>query len=220
MYIRSIFNVQDPVMRPATPPASRRQDARMSQRRAIIEATIDVIAGHGLNGATISRIVARAGIARGMVNLYFRTKDNLLLETVQSLSEEYLQLFSAAIEQSGASAIERIYAYIDADCSEAVLNARKMAVWFAFRAETRSRPEYLAHVETRDPLYEERLTGLFIEAMGKATVEGRRAANFAARALLLLLEGVWADFHLHPATFDREATRKLCQRFVRAAIEQ
>ena len=93
-----------------------------------------------------------------------------------------------------------------------------MAVWFAFRAETRGHPEFLPHVETRDPLYEERLTGLFIEALGKRTVEGRRAANFSARALLLLLEGAWADFHLHPDTFDREATRKLCQRFVRAAI--
>lgn len=153
-----------------------------------------------------------------MVNLYFRTKDNLLLETVQNMSEEYLQLFSNAIEQSGASAIERITAYIDADCSEGVLNARKMAVWFAFRAETRSHPEYLSHVETRDPLYEERLTGLFIEAMGASGIEGRRAANSAARALLLLLEGAWADFHLHPDSFDREATRKLCQQFVRAAI--
>ena len=63
---------------PATRP-KRRSEAKVFQRRLINESAIDVIVEHGLEGATVSRIVERAGIARGMVNLYFRTNYSLLL---------------------------------------------------------------------------------------------------------------------------------------------
>jgi AcrR family transcriptional regulator len=48
---------------------SAREQTKERHRRALIEATADAIAEHGLAAVSISRILEKAGLSRGMVNL-------------------------------------------------------------------------------------------------------------------------------------------------------
>jgi TetR/AcrR family transcriptional repressor of bet genes len=200
---------------PATRP-KRRSEAKVYQRRLIIESAIDVIVEHGLEGATVSRIVGQAGIARGMVNLYFRTKDALLLEVLSDQYRSYLTRFSMALAAAAPAPLAQLAAVIDFDLSEDVLNERDMALWFAFRAATRSHPEYAKLVESRVPEYEKRLTELFRAAPG---VSRMAEARDLARGFALLVEGAWVDFYLHPRSFDRRAVRRICRAFVNRAFQ-
>lgn len=194
----------------------RRADAKVFQRAAIIEATLDCIAEHGISGTTVSRIVGRAGIARGMVNLYFGSKDNLLLETLKASHVTYYARVDKALDQPMSPA-ERIRAYIETDLGPEVLNERAMAIWFAFRGEAKSHPEYAPYVDSRDQRLEDRLAGLFL-LMLPGGRGARSTAGELAKGLMLLLEGAWTDYHLNARTFDRRAARLVCINFVERAV--
>lgn len=210
----TVLNLERPRSRVQKP--RKRADAKVYQRAAIIEAALDCIAEHGISGTTVSRIVARAGIARGMVNLYFGSKDALLLESLKASHAAYYDRIGAALAVDAAPG-EQIRAYIETDLGPEVLNERAMAIWFAFRGEAKSHPEYAPFVDSRDLQLETRLSGIIL-AMLPLGRGARSAAGELARGLMLLLEGAWTDYHLNAATFDRDITRRVCTHFVERAV--
>jgi AcrR family transcriptional regulator len=77
-------------------------------RDAIYQGAVTVLAKHGLNGATMDRVAAAAGVAKGSLYNYFRSKDELLTfvheKTIQPLFDANEQI--AASNQSAAKKIE------------------------------------------------------------------------------------------------------------------
>ena len=53
------------------------------RRRELIEAAYLTFLEHGLNGTTMARIGERAGMSHGIVNYYFKSKDELLSAVVR-----------------------------------------------------------------------------------------------------------------------------------------
>lgn len=193
----------------------RRADSKQHYHQAIIEATLDTIAEHGISGTTVSRIVERAGVARGMVNLHFGAKEALLLEVLRTLNERYAEHFTAVFADASGSPAQRLMRYVDAELHPDIFNVRNMSVWFAFRGERQSHPDYMALIESRDPETLQLLTGLFEQ--GIAGVQPA-FAGCLAEGLMLLVEGIYADFHLHPLQFDYARARSICAAFVEAAL--
>ncbi|MHB8898703.1 MAG: TetR/AcrR family transcriptional regulator, partial [Thermoguttaceae bacterium] len=77
-------------------------------RDAIYQGAVTVLAEHGLDGATMDRVAAAAGVAKGSLYNYFRSKDELLSfvheKTIQPLVEANEAI--AATDQSAAGKIE------------------------------------------------------------------------------------------------------------------
>lgn len=55
------------------------------RKQQIIEATLDVVARHGVGGATTSRIAAAAGISAAALYKYFDSRDELLMAALDLL---------------------------------------------------------------------------------------------------------------------------------------
>jgi AcrR family transcriptional regulator len=171
------------VLRKASPAVRREQ---------LIEATIEVVAERGLSRITLSEIAARAGVAHGLVNFHFRTKDTLLSETLHYLAEEYRQNWTSAL---GAlphdDPASQLQALIEADFAAPVFTPARLAAWCAFWGEAQSRPMYQAQCGSNDRAYFdmlERICARLIKAGGYA-LKPRRAA----RVLRVTMEGTWLD---------------------------
>lgn len=67
-----------------------------AKRKAILDVTIDEFAEHGFKNASISRIVAQAGIAKGSFYQYFADKEDLFLYLVRVAGEEKVKFLSGA----------------------------------------------------------------------------------------------------------------------------
>jgi DNA-binding transcriptional regulator YbjK len=76
--------------------------AAESRRRAILDATLRVVAAGGIDAVTHRRVAAEAGVALGSTTYYFRSRDEMLLEAfrqyianvnaiITSLAEEFPQ---------------------------------------------------------------------------------------------------------------------------------
>ena len=129
--------------------SSRRKTAEKN-KQALIEATLDSIAELGIAATSISEIIQRAGLSRGMVHLHFGGKDNLLVEAVKQTGEAYYRNLDDALANAEPSPQHRIVSVIDCDLGERTLNHRSVNIWYAFRGEARERSKIAQYTDTRD----------------------------------------------------------------------
>lgn len=84
--------------------AKRKTLVDSMMRDAIYEGAVHVLAEYGLNGATMERVAAAAGVAKGSLYNYFRSKDELLAfvheKTIQPLHEATEQIATSDLPAS------------------------------------------------------------------------------------------------------------------------
>lgn len=94
--------------RPASgsvPPLTRKGEAT---RQRILDAAIKEIGLHGYHIASVSSITGEAGVGQGTFYLYFKSKDDLLVELVQKLTSELrVLLVNASKNAASRLAAER-----------------------------------------------------------------------------------------------------------------
>ena len=188
----------------AIPRPKGREAIKAWHRQKIIDATIDVIVTHGIAGTTIAKVVDMAGVSMGLVNTHFKSKDMLLAEVLGQMASEYETHWQSLYEHALDDPVARLAAIVRANFDSEVLNQRTLGVWFAFRAQVRSKPEYLELVGTRDN-QQQRLTIELFGRINEFTGE-RHDPIEQARLLAALIEGMWTEYYLYPDDFDPESS--------------
>lgn len=78
---------QDPEVIQARRPPGRPRDTQV--HRAVLEATLDILAEKGWGGLTMEGVAARAGTAKGTVYRWWPTKEDLVVEALVVTSSPY-----------------------------------------------------------------------------------------------------------------------------------
>lgn len=76
----------------------------------ILGAAIDVIALHGLNNWTVEEVANRAHCAKGLVNYHYRSKQELLVRSAETLRDDRSARRLAAVAVPGSAALDRLWA--------------------------------------------------------------------------------------------------------------
>jgi AcrR family transcriptional regulator len=111
MPARRIAAVRSASISPAA--VARPQRDRVRTRAAILEAATHEFAGHGLDGARVEHIAARAKTNKRMLYYYFGNKDDLFLAVLER-AYEHIRVEEQALHLEGlppAAAIERLVAF-------------------------------------------------------------------------------------------------------------
>jgi AcrR family transcriptional regulator len=182
---------------------SSRTASREQRRQQLIDATMKCIGRKGLTGTTLSDVASEAGLSQGIVNLHFESKDNLLTETLRSLANEYKTQFDKALGKSGPHAADRLLALMEHDLRPSICDRRKLAVWFAFWGEVKSRPTYRKICDEYDRYYDEVVADLCNQIIAEGDYEGI-TGRAAAEALTSMTNGLWLSCLLSPQNWDRQ----------------
>jgi len=186
-----------------------REFGKSKNRRHLLDSAANAVFKYGFRGATINSIQKESGLSRGMINLHFESKENLLLAVAEDLSSHYSELWNRAAHNSEWTAAERLRAIIRVDLSPEVLNERNIAIWFAFRSEVVSNPEYRKFIDSREAEARNAIIEICQTLINERDYENANAA-LAANSFIALLEGMWTDFHLHSDDFDRVKAEQAC----------
>ena len=181
-------------------------DKKDVRRRDLIEATISAIAHNGFARTTLADVASAAGLSRGIVTFYFESKDDLFLETLRYLAEEYAGLVRGAVEAAGSDPAARVVALIDADLNPRVWNLDRIAAWVAFLAESKSHPDYRAICRRYDVDADEELSGqiaLLMQRSGRPVADAR----VVTRCLSAMQQGFWYDLLFYGESFDHTFVR-------------
>lgn len=184
------------------PKTGRRKAPRAARRQQLIDATMKCIARKGMGSTTLADVAKEAGLSQGIVNLHFKSKDNLLNETLQFLADEYKAQFEKALRQGGPAPADRLLAVMQLDFKPRICDPRKLAVWFAYWGEVKVQPAYRKICDEFDQAYDDvvrRLCAAIIEDGGYDDVTAQTAAD----ALTSMSNGLWLSCLISPQTWDR-----------------
>ncbi len=172
-------------------PALPRKLPRDERRLQLIEATIRVLARQGFARTTMTQVAQEAGLSHGLVNFHFRSKENLLLETLLYLAEEYRANWTAALAAAGPSAPEQLDAILRADFAPQVCTPDRLSAWCGFWGEAQSRPLYQDRCGSNDQVYTDAMDAICARMNAEHGYAGQ--PQRIGRALRVTSEGVWLD---------------------------
>ena len=187
---------------------------QLERRKLLMDATMSAISEHGLSKLTLAKIAGIAGLSAGSVNFHFDSKETLLLETLKFLAEEFGDSVDRALATAGNNPADQILALLDASLDSNITEPRKMAVWFAFTAESRGRKDYQRICGAQDKkifILTLRLCDQIIRLGDKQKQMNARAM---ANAIQGLIDEIWEEILYTGEDYDRADARFLYRAFL------
>jgi phenylpropionate dioxygenase-like ring-hydroxylating dioxygenase large terminal subunit/AcrR family transcriptional regulator len=190
---------------------SEPRDAR--RRRELIEATMASIARYGLSGTTVAKVAEIANLSAGIVSFYFRTKEALLLATLEHLDAEFENRRFEVLDRAGADPVRQLAAVIDVYLDPVLSEPERISVWVAFWGEAQARESYQRVCGAREASEEQHVVALFEEIIdrGGYTHLDPIALGTAFHHMLSSLpeSGLDADH-----AFDYVKAKRICRSFL------
>jgi TetR/AcrR family transcriptional repressor of bet genes len=186
------------------------------RRKQLIDATIRAIGRFGYANTTLTHVAGEAGLSPGIVNFYFKSKDQLLLATLEQIVEEYSAFWQAALGKGRIAPAAGLEAMIEADFHPSVCNPEKISIWYAFWAEAGTNPAYqglVARLETDYILQTVELCNRIINE-GSYGIDGRTVAV----GLNAMIDGLWFDCLMEPKVFNRNDAKRVCRSYLAAVF--
>lgn len=191
----------------------RRTAPKAERQLQLIRATIRSIAANGLSETTMATVARAAGLSQGIINLHFRSKQRLLVATLHHLADEYRSCWQQAVEQAGDDPADRLAARVAADLTPPVCARDRLAVWFAFWGESKSRPTYRRICAEQDRTDRAGIVRLCEAVIQEGGYEGVDADTVAA-TLSAMTAGLWLDLLTRPRTVDRARALGICTAYL------
>ncbi|HEY2809709.1 MAG TPA: transcriptional regulator BetI [Steroidobacteraceae bacterium] len=188
-------------------PAQRRQE--------LIDATIECLKRYGHEGLSMRAIATQAGVSLGLINHHFPNKDELIAAAYRHFNTELVDGLKAAVQKAPAAPRARMRAFFKASFSRPNLDPEALAVWVVFWGMYRHSPliqgvhreSYQGYVQ----LLRDMLTELVRDAPRQTPPVDLR---LAAIGLTALLDGLWLEWCLEPASFRPAEAIGLCEAWV------
>ena len=191
----------------------KRTASKEERQQQLIRATIRSVAQNGLSDTTTATVASEAGLSQGIINLHFQSKERLLVETLRYIADEYRHAWTKALAAADDSPAERLAALMSVDFRLPVCDRNKLAVWFAFWGESKSRPTYRRICAERDRAYRKEMVSVLealIEQGGYQDID----AESVASGLSAMTAGLWLDLLTSPRAMTRQEARAICMQML------
>ena len=162
------------------------------RRQQLIEATIECVDEHGINGTTISKISKHAGVSNGIIHHYFHNKDDLL-EATMRLMLEHLKHGILKRKINANNHYECIVAIIEGNFSAKQVEHKSTKIWCSFWAEALHQPA----LNRLEVISKSRMKSNLAYHLNHLLPKDR--AGLVASTMASLIAGLW----LHGA-FDKD----------------
>jgi TetR/AcrR family transcriptional repressor of bet genes len=191
----------------------KRTAPKEERQLQLIRATIRSVAKNGLSDTTMATVSGEAGLSQGIINLHFKSKERLLVETLHYLSEQYRSAWKKALSEAGDQPRDRLEAMVAMDFKPPVCEQNKLAVWFAFWGESKSRPTYRKICASVDMAYRAEMVRVCEDLIEQGGYRGLSAHQVAA-GLSAMTSGLWLDLLTSPRSMTRERARQICMTYL------
>jgi AcrR family transcriptional regulator len=150
------------------------------------------------------------------VNFYFKSKDQLLLATLEQIVDEYSAFWQQALYKGRVAPAAGLEAMIEADFHPSVCNPEKISIWYAFWAEAGNNPAYQGLVQRLETDYIQQT----VELCQRIITEGGYGidARTVAVGLNAMIDGLWFDCLMEPKAFNRNDAKRVCRSYLAAVF--
>lgn len=154
------------------------------RRRDLIEAAYRTFLEHGFSGMTMVRIGEQAGMSHGIVNYYFKSKDELVSAVVRKVNFLIMQDTARRLREA-ANPRERVSAVIAGNFPGQLFTREIARAWVSYYAALAG----YAELERMQRAVDQRLASNLMHALAQIT--GRGAARQITNYIAVLIDGYW-----------------------------
>ena len=197
-----------------------RAEQKVATRQKLLETTIKIIANEGLAGVTLPKVAATAGLSRGICNYHFRTKDQLLLETLKEVYKEHEAAWRLALSNPTLSPSARLRQFVRVLLQPPVADLKKIAVWLAYWGEAPSRRTYLEFCSAIDREFEEAVAEVLKEIPGGTFQSQGLTLRAVAVALTGMIDGFWVQYLIAPGRLNPDEAILACLTYLSGFFPQ
>lgn len=188
--------------------------ARLSpaDRRALLEeAARACMARGGIREFTVDKVVAEAGVSRGLITHHFGSMDGLLVAVYTRMYREWLTVMEAP-----RPGLSRIEAMVEALVSPELFSRDVLNIWLTLWGEIANNPVLR---EAHRKLYGDYRGGIVAALKEAAAANGREIdAEPVAAAFICLIDGFGVQRCVEPALLTEADARAACWAFLRPHI--
>jgi len=192
---------------PSASPA-RSEAAAEARKLQILMAAADLIADKGFAAARVGDIAKRAKVSHGLVNFYFGSLENLLIQALLATEERFYEVADTIVAES-TSGSERLRRLVEWVFSEDSRQTRAWALWLESWAEA-AHNEVVADARARQ---DERWRTLFDDAVADDFPGSAEERESAILTLTALLDGLMVQVALEDPTITTAKAHELGIRY-------
>ena len=170
-----------------------RAEQKQQTRQRLLEATMEVIASKGLSGVTMAKVAEQAGLSRGIGNFHFQSKEQLLLETLRTIYQEFDKSWRNIVAEAGRLPVEKLKAIVETTLMPPIASKRKLAVWLAFWGEAPSRKTYLEICAAHDQEWDAAVADIIRKMAGDDFNSHGMSHGKIAQSLTAMMDGFWVE---------------------------
>lgn len=177
----------------------------IDKRKEIISAAIDVFAKKGYNKSNIMEVAEKAGVATGTVYLYFKNKDDLLLQSMKTMMDVNLAEIKKKVSVE-KKAIDKLYMFF---YHQIEVFTKKPSMARFLVVELRQSEEFYKKHPSYNPYhdYHDFVVELFEQAVKEGTTIAYNSETICC-ILLGTMNAVLTQWLIHPESTDLEALTK------------
>ncbi|MEW2353333.1 TetR/AcrR family transcriptional regulator [Spirillospora sp. NPDC029432] len=180
-----------------------------ASRRALIEATITVLAEEGYKAATVARIQNESGLSRGLVGYHFGSKLKLMEAVVEHIRSDYRAQTDAANARAHMTGLEQVLEFFDSYLTRLARNPKPAKVMLILAVESGTEAVAVRHaVQEAYALIRETFVGMLRTGMDDGTVRDTLDPESHAGVLQGMLRGIVLQYSLDPGGLPLESMKE------------
>jgi TetR/AcrR family transcriptional regulator, transcriptional repressor of bet genes len=164
------------------------------RRETLIEATIQIVAKHGIENATFAKICEAAGVSRGLPGHYFRDKDDLLCQAYQHLLDLHVAHTTSAVRAVKGNASDRLKAFVKACLPSDGSTRHYRTAYLAFWTLSMGNKKMVKITSDSYAVLYESVATLFRDAAEESSVN--LDPHEETVTLIGLIDGMWLDISI------------------------
>ncbi len=178
------------------------RETAQQRKLALIEATLELVAEKGVQGATVRGIADRAEVTQGLIRHYFSSKEDLITAAYEYHMTQMIDLTYAPVAVVKGSARDQLRVFVQSSVMPPVVDPRSIALWAGFlnkvQHDARMKETHAkTYVQFRDQLQD--LIRAALEEAGIASAPDRLYQ--LATACNALIDGLWMEGGALPEAF-------------------
>ena len=186
------------------------------RRRLLIEAAIRCLGEGGMSAFTVDRICREAKVSRGLINHYFKSKEDLLVAAFEAMTAYLPEVLQHSPNGDPVSPIDRLVALIEVSFDQEAFEPSQLKAWLTLWGEVTTNPALQALHRKRYQAYREGLVAALsvIAAQRGRELDPKRLAS----KLVALIDGLWLEWYFAPDLLTADEAKAACYDLVEAEL--
>jgi len=181
------------------------------RRGELIKAAYEVFQQHGFRGLTMARIGQQAGMSHGIVNYYFKSKDELLIAMVRYANRLIMDDVTRRLAKA-RTPLQRLDAIIEGNFPAEMYDRATANAWVSFYSVLPEHPEF----ERLQTLFYRRLRSNLLDCLSKLVT--RPDAERLVKGISVMIDGLWLRCALERQRLDHKEAIELVKDFAHSRL--